>query len=95
VPCIFCAVQFDESLIASMANEDLVDSLLQELQEDFPQLLKPLLHDRWVWLGGGTAKGLCCRSPPSVMSPLPDGCCLCSCGQMEACSGVGRGAFLQ
>lgn len=39
--------QFDESLIASLANEDLVDSLLAELQEDFPQLLKPLLHDRY------------------------------------------------
>lgn len=38
--------QLDESLIASLANEDLVDSLLAELQEDFPQLLKPLLHDR-------------------------------------------------
>jgi len=41
--------KFDEDLIASLANEDLVDSLLKELQEDFPQLLKPLLHDRnWV-----------------------------------------------
>lgn len=39
-------LQFDEDLIASLANEDLVDSLLKELQEDFPQLLKPLLHDR-------------------------------------------------
>lgn len=38
--------QFDESLIASLANEDLVDSLLSELKEDFPMLLKPLLHDR-------------------------------------------------
>lgn len=46
-PCCVCVLlQFDESLIASMANEDLVDSLLQELQEEFPQLIKPLLHDR-------------------------------------------------
>lgn len=44
---VFVVLQFDESLIASLANEDLVDSLLAELQEDYPQLLKPLLHDRW------------------------------------------------
>lgn len=55
-PCVVL-LQFDESLIASLANEDLVDSLLAELQEDYPQLLKPLLHDRCAGGGGDRRRG--------------------------------------
>jgi hypothetical protein len=33
-------------MIAKLQSEDLVDSLLAEMQEDMPELLKPLLHDR-------------------------------------------------
>lgn len=40
--------QFDEDMIAKLQSEDLVDSLLAEMQEDMPELLKPLLHDRCV-----------------------------------------------
>lgn len=72
--------QFDESLIASLANEDLVDSLLKELQEDFPQLLKPLLHDRCVRMNtkdclgqhkaGNEATGRMCDMQ-AVSQPFP------------------------
>jgi hypothetical protein len=95
MPCVCCAVQFDESLITSLANEDLVDSLLQELQEDFPQLLKPLLHDRWARLWRLNCVGLCFASLPRTHIALAWWMLfvVSCCRQRMAlsCSCVGRG----
>jgi hypothetical protein len=53
------STQVDADLITSLANEDVVEALLAELQEVMPTAAKPLLHDRSVGLRWGAASG--CR----------------------------------
>lgn len=42
-------MQIDEETIKALANEDMVELLLKEFSDTYPEAIKPLLHDRnWV-----------------------------------------------
>lgn len=49
LPVLPWFLQIDEDMIKALANEDMVELLLKEFREAYPEVMKPLLHDRnWV-----------------------------------------------
>lgn len=48
-PLLLVLLQIDEETIKALACEDMVELLLKEFSQTYPEVMKPLLHDRnWV-----------------------------------------------
>jgi hypothetical protein len=50
--------KLDEDFIEAMKDDDLLTALFKEMRDTFPELMGPLLYDRWGVGGGGFGRAL-------------------------------------
>jgi hypothetical protein len=48
-------LKLDEEFVEMMKDDDLLTAMFKEMRETFPELMRPLLYDRCVCVGGGGA----------------------------------------